>query len=751
MFESLFQYPARVFSQGDFVFLSRAPVWALVAAIFLAAGGLSLLLLRRKGISRLTLKQRLIILSLQSSMVAVLLIMLWQPAIRVSALKSQQNVVAVVIDDSKSMSVSDNGQTRIDHAKKILNDELITGLEKQFQVRLYRAGSSLTRISGTDELRGEESTTRLSDNLKQAVAEATTLPVGAIVLLSDGADNSGGLDLASLSEIRRQRIPIHTIGFGREKFAKDLEITSADIASRTLNGARLSAQVTFRQNGYEKKQTRLLAKADGNVLASKDLVLKKDGETQTESILLPAGAPGPRTVEFSIEAFNDEENKDNNSLRRLVTVESATPRVLYIEGEPRWEYKFIRRAMDDDPSLRMASILRTTQNKIYRQGIDSPTELEDGFPATPEELFKFQGVVIGGVEASYFTRAQQEAIRDFVDRRGGGVLFLGGRSGLGNGGYAASEFAQILPVTLPDKLDSFQRETATTELTPAGRESVITQLDDSAAKNIDKWKALPYLANYQEVGSVKPGAVVLVEAKPSGKGKIPLLATQNFGRGRTGVFATGGTWRWKMSLEHTDKTHPLFWQQLMRWLVSGSPGQVSGSPHQYLLSDERIVQIHADVRNKTFQTVSDASVEARITGPEGVYATVQLNPEPMVEGSYAASWTAERPGSYVVEIVAKQGDEEIGSDTFNFRREDGVAENFGREQNRELLTRLSAETGGAYYTPANADRLLDEITFSEAGLTVRETRDLWNMPIIFLLLLALCATEWILRRRWGVV
>ena len=138
-------------------------------------------------------------------------------------------------------------------------------------------------------------------------------------------------------------------------------------------------------------------------------------------------------------------------------------------------------------------------------------------------------------------------------------------------------------------------------------------------------------------------------------------------------------------------------------------------------------------------------------GPSGTAESVELRPEPTSEGVYVADWTAEKPGSYVVEVLAKRGEEESGRDVITFRREDGVAENFHVQQNRELLEKLSSETGGKYYKSSDAKRLLDEISFSDAGITVRENFELWNMPIIFLLILALCAAEWLLRRKWGIV
>ena len=130
---------------------------------------------------------------------------------------------------------------------------------------------------------------------------------------------------------------------------------------------------------------------------------------------------------------------------------------------------------------------------------------------------------------------------------------------------------------------------------------------------------------------------------------------------------------------------------------------------------------------------------------------MELTPVPLEEGVYGGEWSAEKPGTYVTEIIAGRETEEVGREVLTFRREDGVAENFHTSQNRELLEKLSQQTGGRYYKPGEASKLSNEISYSEAGITTRETRDLWDMPVIFLLAMAFRASEWLLRRRWGVV
>jgi uncharacterized membrane protein len=748
MFEFLFKYPLSLFQKGQFVLLGPGPVWVLGLAVLAAAGLLFWHVRRNHGL--LSGVKPVGIWALQTALVALILFLLWHPALSVATLRQQQNIVAVMVDDSRSMAIADQGAPRIQQAEKALTSGLLNDLSKRFQVRLYRFDRGAQRVPKPDGLTANAPASRIGDSLKEVMADSASLPLGAIVLLSDGADNSGGVDLETMQQIRRQRIPVHTIGFGREKAGHDVEIEDVELPHRALADSRLQAQVTIHQNGYEGRKARLTVRDGSNILASREITFKTDNGTQTEMLAFAAGAAGPKTLTVGVDALPDEENKANNAVLRLVAVESAKPRILYIEGEPRWEYKFIRRAAEEDKNLQLVSMLRTTQNKIYRQGIDNPHELEDGFPAKAEELFAYQGLMIGSVEFNYFTAAQQDLIREFVNRRGGGLLFLGGRYALSEGGWPSSSLAELAPVRLPQTKGTFHRDQARAELTPAGRESLVTRLDENPERNQDIWNKLPALANYQDVSEPRPGAVVLLNTI-AGSHRMPLLAMQNYGRGRSALFATAGSWRWKMLRDHDDKMHYTFWQQLMRWMVSGTPGPVSGTTPKQVLSDDSNLQLRAEVRDKSFQPVFNAKVEARIVGPDGQTHVVNMNPQSLEDGVYTAQWTAEQPGSYVAEIVAGRDQQDLGRDVVLFRREDGVAENFHTAQNRELLRKLASETGGRYYTADNAARLGEEISYSEAGITTRETRDLWDMPIVFFLALLIRGSEWLLRRKWGVV
>ena len=774
MFEFFFKYPIPVFTKGKLILLGAWPGWVLLLLMAGSVAGLAWLIWKRlpEAAPRVRNWRAWVIWAVESAMVALLLVLLWEPAITVAELKSQQNIIAVLVDDSRSMAIADAGSdgktARAAAAVKTLEDGVLAGLAKKFQTRVYRLDAALTRVNDPpkaqlDGMAGASAATgagatHINAGLRQLTAETSDLPVGAVVLLSDGAENSaggaggqGGIDLETISALHNRRLPVHTIGLGKETAGHDVELDDAVVAAKAMADSRMTATVSFHQRGYAGQKATLNVKDGDKLLASQDVTLGADGAGSSQTIFFNAGAAGVKSIGFSLGALPNEENALNNGVTRLVNVSADKRRILYVEGEPRWEYKFIRRGEAEDQGIQVVSMLRTTENKIYRQGIADPSELADGFPSKAEDLFKYQAIIIGSVEAGYFTPVQQELLREFVDKRGGGLLFLGGRFSLSEGGWGASSLADLFPTFVPGEKGTFHRDAATVELTAAGAESPITRLLDDRGKNVERWKKLPYLSDYQEPGAPKPGATVLATMKePTGR-TLPLLVTQSYGHGKTALMATSGTWRWQMSSPVDDPSHDLFWQQLLRWLAADSPGRVTASMPEQTLMDQGHVKMTAVVRDKEFSPAVNAHVAAHVIGPEGVSAVVDFTPVPNTPGTFEMDWTAEKPGSYVAEVTAEKGAEEPVKDVIDFRREDGVAENFHTEQNAELLKKLSDETGGRYWTQAELGRLPKEISYSEAGISVRDTKELWDLPIVFAVLLGLMSADWLLRRKWGVV
>jgi len=750
VFEFLFKYPVTVFRKGEFVFLTGWPLWLLAALTVLAGAALAVQLHRAPRVSAVPVVRKAVVVALQTLLVALLLALLWHPAIRIAALRPQQNIVAVLVDTSKSMALKESSESRMDKVQAALGGGLLSQIQNRFQMRLYGFSERPERVEGASQLTPTGRSTRLGESLASVLRESSSLPLGAVVVFSDGSDNAGGLDRAILAEIRQKRIPIHTVGVGRTEIAKDVEVAGVTVPARALPGSRLAARVDLRQQGFAGQRVRISVRDGSRILAARDITLSA-APVQTAELLFHSGEPGVRKLAVTVDPLPGEEIAGNNSLTRVVQVVPGRRRILYIEGEPRWELKFVRRAADDDPSIQLVTLLRTSANKFYRQGVDDAKQLADGFPTQAAELFQYHALIIGTIEANFFSASQQDLIKEFVNRRGGSILFLGGRRSFSDGGWHASALAEVLPVRLGTQPGTFHRRPVKVELTAHGRESLVCRLEEDPDKNAARWAKLPDLADYQTTGDLKPGAVALLNAQLPGAKSIPLLTAQNYGRGRSLLFATGGSWRWRMRLDHKDTSHATFWQQMLRALVAPVLGPVQIASDRPIYADDDRVRLRAEVRTKTYEAASNASMIATLADESGRVATFEMYPSPDQEGVYEAEIAAPRTGSYQVEVTANRADEQLGRDSMVFHREDGVAENFHPEQNRQLLERISAETGGRYWRLEDVGKLAAEISFSEAGITTKETHDLWDMPAVFLLALLLRAGEWLLRRRWGAV
>src|SRR3984957_162229 len=252
MFELFFKYPRSVYARGQFAFLAAWPNWILVLLILVAAAGLAWLIHSRLQRPETVVRGWRVwtIWVLQTLMVALLLVLLWQPAITIAQLKPQQNIIAVLVDSSRSMAISEEGSTRQAQAVKALQNGVLDNLNRSFQTRLYRVSDVPARIDSLKDLQPNAPSTRLGDSLKQLSEETSDLPIGAVVLLSDGDDNAGGISADAISALRARHIPVHTVGFGREHAPHDVELEDVVVSPGRLTGSRISAKITLRQRGY---------------------------------------------------------------------------------------------------------------------------------------------------------------------------------------------------------------------------------------------------------------------------------------------------------------------------------------------------------------------------------------------------------------------------------------------------------------------------------------------------------------------
>jgi uncharacterized membrane protein len=446
---------------------------------------------------------------------------------------------------------------------------------------------------------------------------------------------------------------------------------------------------------------------------------------------------------------------ENNEWHSVLDVRPGPERILYVEGEPRPEFAFIRRAVAADSGIQLVALLRSAENKYLRLGVRDSLELVDGFPATREELFRYRAIVLGTIEASFFSADQHRMLAEFVSRRGGGLLALGGRSSFAEGGWTGTPLAEVLPVTFGSPITD--PEALPTEVsaraTLAGQTHPVLQLRATPRASTARLDSLPPLTTVNRLGALRPGATLLLAGRAGeGRTDVPLLAWQRFGRGMSVVLAAQDSWLWRMhaSIAVEDDTHRTFWRQLLRWLADGVPDQVVVEASPRRVAPGEVTRLEARVADGAHLPINDATVVATVTAPSGRTVEVPLDWSLREDGAYAGTFRTEEAGLHRVTVAARRGRDTLAAAPVALLADDRGADVEQAELRTALLRRLADETGGRYYPIAEAGKLADDVVYTDAGVTVREARDLWDMPAVFLLLASLLAGEWGWRRYRGM-
>jgi uncharacterized membrane protein len=520
-----------------------------------------------------------------------------------------------------------------------------------------------------------------------------------------------------------------------------------------LKGTSLTAEVRVAQRGLGGSKVQLLVEDSGRVIQSQEIQLPADGESGAARVHLTAAEAGPRTFRFRVAAQPGEPIVQNNQQDVIIQVADRKEKILYLEGEPRFELKFARRAVEGDKNLQLVCLQRTSQNKFLRLDVDDAEELAGGFPKTREELFRYRGIVLGSVEASFFTGDQLRMIAEFVSQRGGGLLALGGRHSFAEGGYGQTPLADVLPVVLEEKGPEPQFAELKVEPTAFGMTHGVTQLATTEAESAERWKKLPAVSTLNRVQRTRPGAVTLLVGRGDTLATPQVvLAHQRYGAGKALAFTAHDSWLWQMHAEIPleDMTHENLWRQLLRWLVGGVPGQggVAVSPQR--TAPGTSVTVVATVSDATYLHVNDAQVVAEVTDPKGEVRDVPLEWTVGQDGEYRGTFSVREKGSHAVRVEARRAGSSLGSDEIQVEGADQDTEFFGAEMRRPLLERIAEETGGHFYTAETAHRLPGDLTYSGGGATVQEEKPLWDMPILFLAIVGLLTAEWAYRKRQGL-
>lgn len=714
---------------------------------------------------------------------AALLMMLLQPMLLLQRSDTIRSNAIVLIDDSLSMGFKDdrlpadraertaraigrrqNGLTRSQIVEHMANDprvNLVGALSKKYNVRLYRFGSTPETAALPSEPRQLQSyrlqvppnekrgnSTQIGAALKRAIDDASGQQVSGAIVISDGGNNLGEDPAAVAEQARLQSIKVSTLGIGDPTPTKDLAVTEvlADQVVRKDNVVQVFAGVAHR--GYQGKTVSLVLRRGGEVVGRQSVKLGADTQKQTVTFTYTPKQEGSFGYSVTADSLPDEVTTKNNRRDYLQRVTSKKLKILYVDGDPRWEYRYLKNAILRDTQIQFSCMLTSSTFKSPGEG-NVPIY---AFPSDEKSLFDFDILILGDVPKTYFSDGQIRNIRRFVEDKGGSLVVICGEKHM-PGEYRGSSLEAIFPVVLPMSPEQVKTdEPFHWELTESGRRDPVLRLSDNAAENAKAWRELPGMFWNAGVERAKPGATVLaVNAERSNAyGKRVLVAVQSFGAGRCLLSTVDSTWRWRWKVG--DKYFYRFWGQVVRTLTPHEAAggnrfaQVNADRAEYNLGER--VSFHARLLDSFYRPIKDKSVIATLRGDTGAPINVTMNAVPGSPGLFSAEVMADRTAKFELSLASPANPARA---TSTYLVQSVALENQQPEMNETLLKKIAASGGGAYYYPDELKKWMDLLKANDLTVRSESEVELWDAPLFLLLFIVPLTIEWIVRKRTGLL
>ncbi|MEZ0295188.1 MAG: hypothetical protein ACAI35_01895 [Candidatus Methylacidiphilales bacterium] len=796
-----------------------AALWVGIPAAVLVAG-LSWYILRRQG---LTTKQCVALVAMRLVAMLMLAMLLSRPTLVQSRIKPHSNEIAVLLDCSESMSVNDKGDgtdNRYRRAVAMMRDTLQPMARANgWTLRPVLFSREPRVASGEDIATGNPNgpATDLAAAILFSLSSAPAAPL-AVLALTDGAANENSRNRNALTGLTDAGAPFFAVGFGSDKSRPSLTLHDAHGPRQAAphQAFRISADLEA-VGDAEMPAFDLLLLRDGNIQEVRRVPAFTGGRFWTETFLITETEPALNTytIQLAPPSTGPEGAASSSSSSSAVAtistpvlrtshqvrvVQEEAVRILFVQGSLTWDYKFIGRALKGDPALRLTGLSRTARTSVFRQNVETGSELLDGFPTKIEQLAPYRVVVLSNLKPEDLTPEQQNLISRFVSELGGGLLMLGGADTF-DSTWSGTRLEQLLPVTI-DPAEGVRglNQPFRLILAPNAVQNSVFQIAGTPEESARAWARLPNFTEYGRVEKAKPGALVWAthDTDKGSDGKRILIASQFYGAGISAVITVQNFWRWRMVKETDIKQFDRFWQQFFRYLgqsareeitiQSTNPDMRPKTPLHFTLEQAaRPEQRKEKEKDKdkpdagavpaagsvpvSESTPSAATAPApgaptALTGaaassvPEDSYIArvtdstekVLLEQQSALAPGISVPFTFQVPaaGTYAVTVLSQKG-QVVARRTIEVRDVNRELQRTARDMDN--LRQWAGITRGEAYAEESApnaadlaNRMLKKREETEKTATTRTP--LGMNPWIMLSLLTLLATEWVLRKKW---
>jgi hypothetical protein len=811
--------------------------WRLLLAgsrlggFWIAAGVLALILLvvlyraERRLVSR---RAGLGLLGLRLAAAAVLVLALFEPIAAQTFPAIVKGRVVVAVDVSESMATADPDRPaeerarlarvlelspgaavatlpRRDLVQRLLaaNHSPIARIAREHAVSVYafareRAPATMAGLAGSlkHPSRPYDPATLTTDwqpvldeALKETGSDADAAPVLGVVLLTDGRQNGPADPRPIVERLASRGIPVYPVLIGSTRSPRDAAVAAIKAPESVYKGDVATVTATLKLDGYAGRAVAVTLDRPGAAPLRQIVEAPADGSRPVVTFRVPMDDAGMIPLSVAIAPLEGDTRPDND--RRTVSVQVADDkaRVLLVDGEARWEFRYLRNALARDERVALEAVVYHQPQNENMTALTYPTALLARAEAVagahqdePDPLGAFDVIIMGDVEPADITAETWTRLESYVAERGGALILSAGPRHW-EAQAADATVRKLLPVldpqpitVPPDAVDpahpSLPPGTAVQPTPAAGSDPgawPMLQLAAEPGASLEVWAALPRLP-WLLAGKPKPGATVLATARD----EAVVIAAQPYGLGKVLWVGTGDTWRWRLRVG--DAYHHRFWGQVVRWasagqLTAGNALVRFGAVRPRVGEDEsarlqaRISEGVGGVRPDLLMAARVFKADPRTGRSTGeAVALVPLRAAKGMPRTFEGAAPALPPGAYTIRLDVPEMAAALHLDDGDPRRPGPVpvpeaplhvmaretSERVELAATRDPLDRLAAATGGRVFADFEADLLPPLLHSRTRTVTRTEETRLWDQPASLLLFFAILTIEWVGRKRLGL-
>jgi hypothetical protein len=685
---------------------------------------------------------RRILAILRIASLAIILFILFEPILNISWNRTEKPIVAVLLDNSASMTLKDNGEVRSDNAKAIVVSDLFQKSSKDNSFDFFQFSHTLAPLS-TDKLDStsfNNDGTDLTRSLKILQERNIDRYLRGVVLITDGINNLGDNPVRFIEEFDT---PIFPIAVGNSVEQKDVVLTKIAANQVTYVNNKVPVEVSLQVFGYQNQKIEVYLQQGADVLDSKIIDIENNiFETRVQLNFTPK-QPGFIKYSVRIPVLENELTALNNQKNFYTKVLQSKMKILFIAGGPSADLKFLKKNLESDPNVE-TSFWVVKKNQEFYQG---------SFSAALPKLTEYDCIILQDFPTRTIPLEVINSIKRTIETKQTPLLFIAG-----NGVHypSLSALTNYLPIAPP--LTELNEIQVIARLTSQGIVHPATRLSDDEIENQQLWRNMPpiYLSLHRV--NMQPGSEILLETDPEQtllrnmKEPLPLVIAQKLGQHKSIAILGYGIWRWDLLMWGIGRTNEVLKQFLsnsIRWLITKEDSKpVRIYPDQEIYRNGQQITFTGEVYYEDFRPMDGAEVKLTVTGKQKSYEILLSG---LGDGKYEGALQALEGGDYSFDGIAAFNNRVIGSDKGQFSVEDFNLEFLQTRMNAILLQQVALKTGGKFFTEKNYSNLDSVLNFPSRKILESREFELWNRIILLLAIIIFLSIEWFIRKRSGML